>query len=100
MRQVPNELHVLTDLTTGMCRSGTGPQQSAADKIVVSRVDSAEKPTVYPSRACLRASPELDEGTNGRAVQNHWRFSLHAEPSRSIPRVFQQNPEFYLILPH
>jgi len=35
MRQVPNELHVLTDLITGMCRSETGPQQGAADKIVV-----------------------------------------------------------------
>ena len=29
--------------------------------------------------------------TNGRAVQHHWRFSVHAEPSRSIPRVFQRN---------
>lgn len=44
--------------------------------------DSAEKPSVHPSKT-LR--------TNGGAIQIIEDFPFHAEPSRSILRVFQQN---------
>jgi hypothetical protein len=42
----------------------------------LSHCDSAEKPSVNPSRA----RPELDEGTNGRAIEIIGNFSDHGEP--------------------
>ena len=36
----------------------------------------------------LPKNPEFSEGTNGRAVEITGDFSVHAEPCRSIHRVF------------
>jgi hypothetical protein len=58
-----------------------------AIRVKARNLDSAENPSVHPSRA---SEPEFIEGTNGRSVEIFGDFSVHAEPVEAFLGFFSR----------